>query len=77
MNAWNSVMLRPEMPPALPEVMMEPATIFTEPMKITQPDHLKRGDFGGNKSTGSSTLGAITDFVGAAGPDIGKWIASL
>ena len=50
MNAINAVMLRPEIPPALPEVTMAPATIFPEPMKLTQPDHLKRGDFGGNSS---------------------------
>ena len=54
MNAINAVMLRPEMPPALPEVTMAPATIFPEPMKLTQPDHLKRGDFGGNSSQGNS-----------------------
>ena len=56
MNAFNAVMLRPEMPPALPEVMMQPATVFTEPVKLTQPDHLKRGDFGGNSISGNSYL---------------------
>ena len=44
-------MLRPEMPPALPEVMMQPATVFTEPAQLSQPDHLKRGDFGGNSNS--------------------------
>ena len=69
MNAFNAVMLRPEMPPALPEVMMQPATVFTEPVKLTQPDHLKRGDFGGNSTQGNSFLAGLTDFLGGGGAE--------
>ena len=78
MNAYANVMLRPEMPPALPEVMMQPATIFTEPMKLSQPDHLKRGDFGGNSSQGNSFLAGVNDFLGGGGAEgIGTLLGNL
>ena len=45
-------------------------------MKLTQPDHLKRGDFGGNSSQGNSTIGLISDLVGTVGPAIGGWLGN-
>ena len=78
MNAFNAVMLRPEIMPALPEVMMQPATVFTEPVKLSQPDHLKRGDFGGNSTQGNSFLAGASDFFGGGGAEgIGQLLGNL
>ena len=77
MNAIAAVMLEPQKQPPLPEVIMAPATKFVKPMKLSQPDHLKRGDFGGNRNTGNSGLQAATNFLGDVGPSIGQWIANL
>ena len=77
MNAIAAVMLEPQKQPPLPEVIMAPATKFVKPQKLSQPDHLKRGDFGGNRNTGNSGLQAATNFLSDAGPSIGQWIANL
>ena len=77
MNAIAAVMLEPQKQPPLPEVIMAPATKFVKPQKLSQPDHLKRGDFGGNRNSGNSGLQAATDFLSDAGPAIGQWIANL
>jgi len=77
MNAIAAVMLKPEAPPELPDVLMAPATKFVKPPEIEYIEQISRGEFGGNRNTGNSGLQAATSFLGDAAPSIGQWIAGL